>query len=389
MTRLTIYFFAALQFFMLQTIAQKNKVNSIQWKIAGSLPATTGQSKALGFAGPIAGIHEDVLIVAGGSNFPDSMPWLGGKKKYYDDVYVLKKTKDGSLKNYKSFKLPYAIAYAATCTTSQGVLSAGGENEKGISYKVFLIQWNEATKNSSIKNLPDLPFAVTNASVASVGNMIYMAGGEMINEVSNHFFSLDLNNLDAGWKTLPSLPKPVSHAVMVVQSNGYHNCIYLIGGRKKNVGSTSDLYSSVFQFNLTTNKWSEKKPLPYNLSAGTGIATGKASILLFGGDRGEAFHKTEKLIAAINNEKDETKKQQLNQQKIALQSSHPGFSKEVLLYNIITGKWGIIGSIPFDAPVTTTAIKWNGNVLIPSGEIKAGVRTPQILNGKLVSKFSD
>jgi hypothetical protein len=43
MTRLTICFFVALQFFMLQTFAQKNMVNSIHWKIAGDLPATNGQ----------------------------------------------------------------------------------------------------------------------------------------------------------------------------------------------------------------------------------------------------------------------------------------------------------------------------------------------------------
>jgi hypothetical protein len=81
MIRLTICFFVALQFFMLPTLAQKNKVNSIQWKIAGALPATNGQPKALGLAGLVAGVHNGVLIVAGGSNFPGSMPWLGGKKK--------------------------------------------------------------------------------------------------------------------------------------------------------------------------------------------------------------------------------------------------------------------------------------------------------------------
>ncbi len=312
------------------------------------------------------------------------MPWLGGKKKYYDDVYVMKKIKNDSLKNYKSFKLPYAIAYAATCTTSQGVLSAGGENEKGISNKVFLIEWNNATENISIKNLPNLPFAVTNASVAATGNMIYLAGGEMAYGVSDCFLGLNLNKVGAGWQVLPSLPKPVSHAVIVVQSNGHHDCVYLIGGRKKNVGATSDLYASVFQFNLKTAKWFEKGSLPYNLSAGTGIATGPHYIFLFGGDRGETFHKTEELIVGINNEKDEAKKSRLSEQKITLQSSHPGFSKEVLLYNTITDKWKKVGYIPFDSPVTTTAIEWNGTVLIPGGEIKAGVRTPQILAGKIL-----
>jgi N-acetylneuraminate epimerase len=383
MIRLTICFFAALQFFMLPILAQKNKVNSIQWKIAGALPATNGQSKPLGFAGPVAGVHNDVLVVAGGSNFPDSMPWLGGKKKYYDDAYVYSEKNKKLILHKKTFKLSNAIAYAATCSTEQGIVYAGGENSEGISNKVWLLQWNKKASTIVEKKLPDLPVPLTNAAATVNKNIIYVAGGETAAGASDHFYSLDLNNAVAGWKQLPHLPKLVSHAVMVTQSNGQHNCLYLIAGRKKNTASLSDFYSSVYQFDLKTNEWKEKTSLPYSLSAGTGVATGTNHILLFGGDTGETFHKTEELIIAIANEKDEAKKQQLNQQKIKLQATHPGFSKEVLLYDTITDNWKKIGYIPFPSPVTTVAEKWNNNVLIPGGEIRAGVRTPNILIGKI------
>ena len=33
--------------------------------------------------------------------------------------------------------------------------------------------------------------------------------------------------------------------------------------------------------------------------------------------------------------------------------------------------------------VTTTVIKWDHDIIIPSGEIKAGVRTPNVLVGKI------
>lgn len=381
MIQQTICFFAALNFFMLTTTAQKQEVNSIEWKVAGVLPATYEQQQALGLAGPVAGVHNDVLIVAGGANFPDAMPWLGGKKKYYDDVYVMKRKND-SLVHYKTFKLPFSVAYSATISTSDGVLSVGGENQSGISDKVFLIQWNTDADGINIKQLPSLPFAVTNASVVSHNNTLYLAGGETIHSVSNNFLVLDRTEMNAGWKRLPSLPKLISHAVMVVQSNGSDDCIYLIGGRKKNPGSSSDLYSSTLQFNITSNQWAEKKSLPYALSAGTGIATRDNNILLFGGDAGETFHKTEKLIAAISKEKDEQKKQELNDEKTRLQSSHPGFCGQVFLYNSKKDDWKKLNCIPFDVPVTTTAIQWNNDVLIPSGEIKAGVRTPHVLLAK-------
>jgi N-acetylneuraminate epimerase len=382
MIQQTILFFAALLFFMPDTIAQKTKVNSIRWEIAGTLPAINGETKALGVAGPVAGVHNNVLIVAGGANFPDGMPWNGGKKRYYSDVYIFQKKKD-AIVHSKTVSLPFSIGYAAVCSTPEGILVAGGENENGLTNKVFLLQWDGAKETVSVKDLPHLPFAITNAAVVVHNKKAYVAGGERANDVSTEFLVLDLNNLSLGWQTLSQLPKPVSHTVMVVQSNGAEDGIYLLGGRKRNPGSTSDLYSSVLQYNLKTGQWSQGEDLPYALSAGTGIATGKNEILLFGGDAGETFHKTERLIATISKETDEEKKKALNDEKAKLQATHPGFCRQVFLYNTQKVQWQKLDCIPFELPVTTTAIQWNEEVVIPSGEIKAGVRTPQILIGKV------
>jgi cyclically-permuted mutarotase family protein len=359
--------------------SQKN-ITATKWSLAGTLP------QSLGVAGAVAGINNNVLVVAGGSNFPNNMPWLGGKKKYYSEGYIFKKTNKDSLVFYTSFHLPFSISYAANCSTPEAIIAAGGENESGISNKVFSLQWNNARDTISIKNLPALPFAVTNAAITCRNNTIYLAGGETKNGISDKFLLLDLNDTGKGWQQLPHLPHAVSHAVMVTQSNGIKNCIYLIGGRKKNNDGISDLYAYTFAFDISKNQWQQKQSLPYALSAGTGVAAGENYILLFGGDKGETFHNTEKIIAAINKENDSLKKENLNEAKIKLQSSHPGFSKEVLLYNTINDKWTAIDSIPFHAPVTTMAIKWNDEIFIPGGEIKAGVRTPQILSAKIIAK---
>src|SRR3982751_5669740 len=137
---------------------------AIQWSIAGSLPASATQSVALGFAGPVAGIINDVLLVAGGANFPGGMPWEGGKKKYYDDVYLYHWQKDTLIMKQGVYKLPVPVAYAASCTTPRGILYAGGENENGITNQAFLLQWNAALHTISTINLPPLPAALTNAA---------------------------------------------------------------------------------------------------------------------------------------------------------------------------------------------------------------------------------
>ncbi|HUC80854.1 MAG TPA: kelch repeat-containing protein [Flavisolibacter sp.] len=375
-----IYIIAALIFFMPEIIAQKTKAISLQWKVAGTLPARSGEAKALGVAGPVAGVHNNVLLVAGGANFPGAMPWNGGKKKYYNDVYVFKNACD-SIVHHKTLSLPFSTGYAAVCSTPQGIVVAGGENENGLTDKVFLLHWIAAKENISLEDLPRLPFAVTNASAVVHNNKIYLAGGERAADVSADLLVLDLNNPSSGWQKLTTLPKPVSHTVMVVQQNGDKPIIYLLGGRKRNPGSTSDLYASVLRYNIKTNKWSEGEKLPYALSAGTGMAIGN-NLLLFGGDAGETFNKAENLIAAISKETDEEKKKVLNAEKINVQASHPGFCRQVFLYNTEKKKWQKLDCLPFELPVTTTAVQWNGNVVIPSGEIKAGVRTPHILMGK-------
>jgi len=59
---------------------------TLDWRQLPPLPDPTG------FAGPFAGTSGGALIVAGGANFPDKMPWEGGRKVWYDTAYVLDRT---------------------------------------------------------------------------------------------------------------------------------------------------------------------------------------------------------------------------------------------------------------------------------------------------------
>ena len=61
---------------------------------------------------------------------------------------------------------------------------------------------------------------------------------------------------------------------------------------------------------------------------------------------------------------------------------HPGFPASILSYNTVTDRWAEAGSLPLDgtfAPVTTPVVFWDGKVILPTGEIKPGVRSPQVL----------
>ncbi|MDP3392189.1 kelch repeat-containing protein [Sediminibacterium sp.] len=367
-------------------MAQYSAEWSVQFAIATTLPSDAGKQISTGFAGVVTGVHQNHLLVAGGANFPEAMPWQGGKKMYHSEVFVYKQDNaELQLINQHS-KLPESIAYSAVCTTSEGILYIGGENENGISNKVWMLQWNQQKQEVQWIAYPSMPIALTNAAATIIHNKVFVAGGETVQDASMQFFELDLNNLKAGWKTLPVLPHAVSHTLLIGLARETKPSLYLIGGRKKNANGISSLYNNMYEYDLNTQTWTEKTALPYTLSAGAGVWYNLDQIVVFGGDRATVFSQVEKLLAAIAAENNPAKKQVLINQKNQLQETHPGFSKEVLLYQANKNTWQVIGTIPYDTPVTTTAIKWNDAVILPSGETKAGVRSPYILKAIIHNK---
>src|SRR5687767_9318462 len=100
--------------FYLSTAAQQK--SSIEWQVAALLPAPNGANQHLGVAGALSGMHNSVLIVGGGANFPRAMRWRGGVKKYHDEVYIWTKEVKGKLNILHSAKLPAPGAYSASCT---------------------------------------------------------------------------------------------------------------------------------------------------------------------------------------------------------------------------------------------------------------------------------
>lgn len=383
MNRLQLFILSTVMLFTQASGPRDKEECVIRWKIAGEFPPVNGEQKSLGFAGPVTGVLNQMLLIAGGSNFPDLMPWNGGKKKYYDDVYILDKKNAQASVVKSGFKLPAAVSYAATCTTPVGIVYAGGENENGATDKVWSLRYDDESTLQHT-SLPDLPVPLTNAAMTYHLHQLYLVGGENASGVSDNFYRLDLNNVGKGWQKLPAAPYPVSHAVLSVQSDEDNFSVYLIGGRRKQASGISEVYSSVYSFDLNEMKWARQASLPYTLSAASGVTLRSNHILVIGGDKGTTFHQSETLTAAIKNENDEAKKKKLQHEKIQLQSTHPGFSNELLLYNTVTNQWIKTGSIPFNVPVTTTAVLWDNEIIIPGGEIKAGVRTPLILSGQLI-----
>lgn len=376
-------------FFFMTSTAQVKKKNEIlvKWKVAAVLPPSEGQSKSLGFAGPVNGVSNNVFIIAGGANFPNGLPWEGGKKHYSNEIFVLQKEDNKFIWNKKVKKsLPAPIAYCGVTSTDKGIVYAGGENETGISKQVWIINWNCKDEDIDIKPLPDLPLALTNVALTHIDNVVFAAGGDQAKSSSKTFFSFDLNEKNAEWKMLPDLPIALANATLIAQKYGVEKNIYLIGGRTKTASGISELHHTTFVFDLNKNEWkqcadvSDGKNIS-NLSAAAGIAIGKNYILMIGGDNGTVFHKIETYISQISKAGSEEEKERLTRGKNALSIHHNGFYRGLLLYNSKEDKWTKVGAYPYPAQVTTPAVKWGNDIVISNGEIKPGVRTPEVIIG--------
>lgn len=373
---------------------QNNSAESVEWSNVAYLPNTNGTEKQLGLAGVFAGVSNDVLLIAGGSNFPGLKPWEGGKKEHYNTIYILKKNKQNEFSWLSSkTQLKNKTAYGANATLTNGIICAGGETEDANSSRnAFLMQWNAGSKEVVFHDLPLLPIPLANAGMTTIGKKVYLVGGESDGKPSAKVFILDLSAHHLQWQSLPDLPIALSHSVTVTQTNGKYPCVYVIGGRSSTPSGISQLHNTVFCFDPERQKWTALAPISdgshiTNLSAGTGVVFGDHEILLVGGDKGNIFHQIETYNADIAKATTDEKKQKLQAEKIDLITHHQGFSRDMLLYNTLTNSWKKIGELPFLTHVTTTAVIWDKDIYIPGGEIKPAVRTPDVVKGRVHTSY--
>lgn len=354
-----------------------------------AIPPASGKMIQHGVAGAVIGISGKNLLIAGGANFEDNLPWRGGTKSYHDEAYILSLNKKGEYCWSQSItSLPECMAYSACISVPQGIFSAGGENRNGPVNKAYLFSYR---KNKLISNpLPDLPEVITSASAALIGSTVYVIGGLNAKGALASCYAIDISIKKPVWKKLPDLQHALSHGVVVAQNDGKEICIYVVGGRYRE-GEVSTFLNTILKYSPSQNQWINAGQLKigtrdtFGLSAGTGVAYLDKYIVLFGGDKGIIFNQTERINNTLAIMPEGIEKQTLLQQKDKLLSEHPGLYREVLLYNTITGKCEVIGELTGKVQVTTTAVWWNDKVYIPSGEVMPGIRTDEVtiveLNG--------
>lgn len=314
------------------------------WSKLPALPDTVG------LGGCFAGESGGALLVAGGCNFPGKPFWEGGKKVWYDTVYVLKEP-NGQWQRVA--KLPHALAYGISVTTKLGLVCIGGADGSRHYAEVLALSWSR--QGLQISALPSLPIPLAYAAAAVVGDTIYVAGGLSkpgATSASDKFLALDISEKHPAWRELERCP---GRPRMLATAGALNGTFYLAGGTalREVKGKVERTYLRDAWCYKPGEGWHRLADMPKACSAGaTPAPVFDSALFLIGGDDGShvGFRPIEK---------------------------HPGFSRRILAYHTGSDSWTIGLEAPFPRATVQTAF-WRGRYVFVGGEVRPGVRSPEV-----------
>ncbi len=322
------------------------RTHPLQWSQLPPIPDKEG------FAGTFAGVSGEALLVAGGANIIGAR-WADPlQKKWYDSGFVLEKT-TGTWR--AGFKLPRPLGYGVSVTIQDGLICIGGSDSTRHFAEVFRLQW----KNGQVHytELPSLPRTCANACGASIGQTIYVAGGLETPKSTgalHQLWAMDLGETNPSWRELEPWPGPPR---MLAVAAVRHGSFYLFSGCNLSEGKDGSVIRDFLRdaYCFTPNKgWRRIADLPRAAVAAPSPAPafGESELLVLSGDDGTHLD-----FSPIQ--------------------KHPGFPMDILAYDTANDFWRSAGPLPFSRATAPTVL-WKNGTVIPSGEVRPRVRTPEI-----------
>ncbi|XZE18103.1 kelch repeat-containing protein [Pirellulaceae bacterium SH449] len=327
----------------------------VDWRELSPIPDLEG------FAGVFAGASHDVLLVAGGANFPDKKPWEGGTKIWYDQIFALRNP-SGAWETVGH--LPRPLGYGVSISHAECVICIGGSDADRHYADTFRLKWiadSSSELRISFETLPSLPVTIANACGALVGDTIYVAGGQERPDsrtTLSDVWCLDLASDRPQWQAIEPLP---GRGRMLSVAASLDGAFWLVGGVDLEQ-TMDDMIERVYLSDAFCYRpgigWKQLPDLPGPVTAAPSPAPADESgIYLLGGDDGTQVG----VPAAI----------------------HHGFSSQILHFDTNKSTWQTLGTLP--APrVTVPCVNWRHGEhgthgwVIPSGEKQPGIRSPSV-----------
>ena len=361
-TKRLIISFVLIALFTAYTMAQNS--NSIQ-RLVGFPTEEQGFDK--GVSACYCGVINGYLYIAGGCNFPDKPVAEGGKKRFYKAIYAAKLNAEGNRLEWKTVgQMPQPAAYGVSVTYENSLILVGGNNETG--GITTAIRLRPTATGMQQEALPSLPHALDNMAGAVVGHILYVVGGNCEGVATQKVWSLDLKNTaKEGWKEEPSIPGIARVQPIAAASAG--DLLGVWGGfAPKTDSKAAQLAMTGASYNAGCGTWTAL-PVPTDAlgeevftGGATAIATPQKGVVVVGGVNKDVF------LAAIN---------KLPEGYLLHEPEWYRFNNRVLCYR--DGTWTQLLQHPSVARAGCALAYWDGWVYVVGGELKPGIRTPEIV----------
>ncbi len=356
------------------------------WQQLPALP------EGAGVAGAFIGVLGDALFIAGGASFPEGPASGVDGKQFTAQVQLLSPDAAGQLRWRKAahLKLPRPAGYGAAVPDKHGLILIGGRDRTTCFADVTRIRLGP-DGTLATEPLPPLPVPLANFSAARLDDLLLVAGGQETPDgaATRHCFTLDLTVAGARWQSLPAWPgAPRLMAMGMALGREF----VLISGKNPQPGRPTETLTDAYALQPATRSWRRLtdvgRPVEpaVPVMAATGVALDGHRLLVLGGGAYQYLARTEELAAQLQ----AARAQGASTAEIAALAQgratlvHPGFQREVRLYDARTDRWQCVGLLPMARPpVNTTAVHWRGAFVLPTGEILPATRTPAIWQATL------
>lgn len=145
----TMLLLSALSVKAKSTSERMSNMEVLSWNNCLTLPSFNSMPNK-GIAGAFFGFSNDWLVLAGGTNFPDSVPWKGGTKQWHKTAYIKQAGSADQEWIVLPNTLPHPLAYGASIQIKQGILCIGGCGDR---------QYNKCYHSNTNDTLPMCTFA--------------------------------------------------------------------------------------------------------------------------------------------------------------------------------------------------------------------------------------
>lgn len=331
-----------------------------------------------GVSAPFFGTVGDRVVVVGGCNFPTLDPCApGAEKRFYSGIYTGVPA-EGGFEWTRIGALPEGRAYGVAISDGDALYLIGGDGADGKPLAtVDRLTLADVGKTPVLETLPSLPVTLDNMAGCLSGRNLYVAGGNCDGTPSNLLFTLDLDNIPAGWKKAGEFPgNPRVQPVMASADNGR---IYLWGGfAGKSDRRQATLETGGLMYDPAKGKWSKVKG-PRD-SSGEEVSLGGGAIGRLSDGR---------FVAAGGVNKDIFLDALRNQAPDYL--SHPiewyRFNPALYIYDPAKDSWTQGASDPaFARAGAALVVMPDDTVVIYGGELKPRIRSAQTAAVSAISK---